>query len=168
MYWYMIKTELYVCKLKYSSSASCFIPRQHSPPLLPLTLLLEASSSLLVMFLYLEFGPVLSKGRKCSWRLSLRSNSTTGWKSMCKRATMIRHFWHHHLHCWFTSTISIHIYNSILYFNTQASFWHQYTILVCKISSQLQNYVSYWQTLICGFVVSWWRVMMLHCRLQEK
>ena len=126
IYWYMIKTELYVCKLKYSSSASCFIPRQHSPPLLPLTLLLEASSSLLVMFLYLDLGPVLSKGRKCSWRLSLRSNSTTGWKSMCKRATMIRHFWHHHLHCWFTSTISIHIYNSILYFNTQASFWHHY------------------------------------------
>ena len=76
---------------------------QHLPPLLPLqtvmhsntepfeskcpfeslTLLLEASSSLLVMFLaILKLDLFLQKVEKCTWRLSLRSNSTTGWKSI--------------------------------------------------------------------------------------
>ena len=144
------------CKLSCTPTPS---PLRAKCPFESLTLLLEASSSLLVIFLaILKLDLFLQKVEKCTWRLSLRSNSTTGWKSMCKRSAMTRHFWQHYINCWFTSSISIH----------KPFFWHHYTNLVCKISAQLQNYVSYWQTLICGFVLSWWQVMMLHSRLQEQ
>ena len=149
---------------------------QHLPPLLPLQTVMHSNTTkpfeskitiwipdivirvFSSCFFILNLDLFFQKIEKYSWRLSLRSNSTTGWKSMCKRSAMTRHFWQHYINCWFTSSISIH----------KPFFWHHYTNLVCKISSQLQNYVSYWQTLICGFVLSWWQVMMLHSRLQEQ
>ena len=104
---------------------------QHLPPLLPLQTVMHSNTTkpfeskitiwipdiVIRGFLkssrhfscYLEIGPVPPKGRKM-YLTAIFKIQFYYWLEVyiCKRATMIRHFWHHYINCWFTGSISIH------------------------------------------------------------